>query len=306
MASAFSRLPLVRARKIDDVSMADWVDDYTNHPDVREILHALGRLSTYVNAPDLVSAGAVVRQLQAGLKGVLYLDHGWKQLVEPLEAAAVEHGATIVRGATVESVQPNGSGLRVITADGECRAHAVVVAGLMPTQAADLFGMDRAAFGHAGPPAEAAALDLSLDDVPEHTFVLGIDEPTYFSVHSPPAKMAPDGCAAAVAMKYLPVGSITEVGDDRSDLDALAACSGVTDVKDSRFLRRMTVTGGIPMAEHGGLAGRPTVEVPELPGAFICGDWVGPTGQLVDAAFASARDAARAAARHLDRASVAA
>jgi hypothetical protein len=44
----------------------------------------------------------------------------------------------------------------------------------------------------------------------------------------------------------------------------------------------------VPSAAHGGLGGRPDVEVPELPGVFIAGDWVGTEGLLADAAVASA------------------
>ena len=58
----------------------------------------------------------------------------------------------------------------------------------------------------------------------------------------------------------------------------------------------MVVTGAIPTAANGGLAGRPAAEVPGLPGAFVAGDWVGPVGMLADAALASGVHAGRLAA----------
>ena len=58
----------------------------------------------------------------------------------------------------------------------------------------------------------------------------------------------------------------------------------------------MVVTGAIPTAANGGLAGRPGAEVPGLPGAFVAGDWVGPVGMLADAALASGAHAGRLAA----------
>lgn len=109
--------------------------------------------------------------------------------------------------------------------------------------------------------------------------------------------MAPEGKAAAVAMKYLPVGEPTKVEEDRSDLDCVSSAAGADAVLGERFLRRMTVTHGIPLASHGGLAGRPRVEVAERPGVFLAGDWVGETGMLVDASFASAETAGEAAAK---------
>ena len=44
----------------------------------------------------------------------------------------------------------------------------------------------------------------------------------------------------------------------------------------------------------GGLPGRPRPEVPEAPGLYLAGDWVGSEGMLADASLASARSAARA------------
>ena len=50
-----------------------------------------------------------------------------------------------------------------------------------------------------------------------------------------------------------------------------------------------------------GLAGRTPVDVADLPGLFVAGDWVGPTGQLADASAASAVAAARRAVDHSTR-----
>ena len=55
------------------------------------------------------------------------------------------------------------------------------------------------------------------------------------------------------------------------------------------------------MAAGGGLAGRPGVAVPDRPGTFVAGDWVGPEGHLADAVLASARAAALAAVAHRER-----
>lgn len=298
MASAFARLQMTDPDRIGDVPLADWIDRHTSNPDVRQILHALGRLATYADAPETLSAGAVVAQLRAALKGVLYVDSGWTQLVDALSTAATAAGARIIGGATVDAIGPAGRSLAVQVGDQECRADAVVVAGLSPAQTADVLGLDRAVFGHAGPAVEAAVLDLSLDDEPDHRFVLGIDEPTYFSVHSPPAAMAPEGCAAAVGIKYLDPSVETTAEADRAELHAVAGAAGVESPRDTRFLRRMTVASGIPLAARGGLSGRPDVAVPDMPGVSIAGDWIGPTGMLADAAFASAAAAAQAAATH--------
>ena len=64
-----------------------------------------------------------------------------------------------------------------------------------------------------------------------------------------------------------------------------------------RYLHQSVVTAGSPSAAGGGLPGRPGVDALGLPGVFLAGDWVGPTGLLSDASAASAQSAVRAALR---------
>jgi hypothetical protein len=58
----------------------------------------------------------------------------------------------------------------------------------------------------------------------------------------------------------------------------------------------LPVSRAIVAADGGGYAGRAPVQVPGFENVFVAGDWVGPVGQLADAALASAVRAARAAA----------
>ncbi len=61
------------------------------------------------------------------------------------------------------------------------------------------------------------------------------------------------------------------------------------------------MTHGLPLAERGGLPGRPAVAVPGAPGLFVAGDWVGDRGLLADAAAASGTRAAELAVAHARR-----
>jgi hypothetical protein len=58
----------------------------------------------------------------------------------------------------------------------------------------------------------------------------------------------------------------------------------------------MTVVSQLPTPDRGGLAGRPTVRVPDAPGLLLAGDWVGGKGLLADASVESGWEAATAAA----------
>jgi phytoene dehydrogenase-like protein len=136
----------------------------------------------------------------------------------------------------------------------------------------------------------AACLDAGLRRVPDPGYVLGIDAPVYASVQSPPARQAPPGQAVVAAVRY----GATEAKPDRTLLQAHLARAGVReeDVVTSRFLPRMVVAGAAPTAARGGLGGRPAVDATGLPGVYLAGDWVGPTGLLADAALASGQIAA--------------
>ena len=48
----------------------------------------------------------------------------------------------------------------------------------------------------------------------------------------------------------------------------------------------MVVAGAAPIAARGGLGGQ-AVDATGLPGVYLAGDWVGPTGLIADAALAS-------------------
>ncbi len=300
VARVMAGLGRIDASAYDGVSVSEWIDAVAGRADVARLMRALVRLATYADAPDLLSAGAAIRQLQAVLaSGVLYLDGGWQQLVDALAVRAEGAGVVVVPGTKADAVDVDEP-LTVRHTRGTVTADVVVVAAGGPDTVTRLLGLDPAHLP-AGPSIEASVLDVSLPAMPAHRFVLGVDRPVYFSVHGPPARLAPDGAAAAVAMRYIAPGEGVDADGLRRDLDAVVAQARVGRVVDERFLYRMTVTHGIPLASRGGLAGRPPVEVADRPGVYLAGDWVGDTGLLGECALASGRAAARSAAQRLSR-----
>jgi hypothetical protein len=99
--------------------------------------------------------------------------------------------------------------------------------------------------------------------------------------------------------RYLAPDEHVEPHATRAELDEHAARAGLTDdtVVDSRYLHRMTAVGAVAIARTGGLRGRPGVADSGVPGVFLAGDWVGARGHLLDAAVASAEEAATRADR---------
>jgi phytoene dehydrogenase-like protein len=142
-----------------------------------------------------------------------------------------------------------------------------------------------------------ATLDLALARLPDprRTFVLGIDKPLYLSVHSHWASLAPAGGALVHVMKYLtePHADAASIRRELEDLVELSQPGWRQFLVDERFAPHLVATHQVATAGRGGLAGRPCVACPGLPGVYFAGDWVGAEGMLADAALASAQRAAQ-------------
>ena len=281
LARLLTTLPRARAAEFADLTVSEWVEQCTDRARVSALLHAIIRLATYTNAPSDLSAEVAIRQLQLALgEGVLYMDGGWQCLVDALADIVVDAGGRIHPSDAAREV-PDG--------------RAVIVAVGSPAQAA-------AVTGHPYPvgiATEASVLDLSLDRPPVHPFVIGVDEPLYLSDHGTAAGMCPDGRASVSLAHYLAPADLP----DRDRMRDFAQRSGIVadQVLDERYLHRMTTVSSIATASSGGLAGRASVRVPDRPGVFVVGDWVGDRGHLADAVLASARAAASAAVAHVSQ-----
>lgn len=296
----------------------EWLAALSRRAEVRRLLAALVRVATYGNAPDRMSGGAALEQVQAALSGnVLYLDHGWRQLVTALRDAAIAAGVRIESGVRVSAVEQSASGAvaAVRLSDGTRLPCAAVIAATPPDEAAALASgathgvLER--WSHDAIPVQAACLDLALDALPapRSTFALGIDAPLYFSVHSAVAQLTPGRGALVHVAKYLDPADTPDATRDLAELERFTDLlqPGWRDhVVHRRFLPHMTVTHALVTAQGGGLAGRPGPAVDGAQGLYVAGDWVGGTGMLADASFASARRAAELCLREVAPLSVAA
>jgi phytoene dehydrogenase-like protein len=301
-AKAFARLPRIEPATLAGTTVSAWLDHEGLAGAPRRLIEALIRVATYCDAPDLLDAGAALAAAQAGLSpGVRYLDGGWQSLVDATwstaQAAGVAWRRDTVQLVTTDPDRPDE--VRVCTSAGELEARSVVLATGLPEATIGLLGGAPPSWPLLGPPITAACLELGLLQPPPRRFVLGIDEPTYLSTHAPPADLAPPGHAVVHAMRYQRPGVASAAAEDRQVLDHLVAQAGIESrhIVTERFLATMVVSGAMPVAAAGGLAGRVPIEVVEHPGVFLAGDWVGPTGMLLDAAASSAAEAARRATR---------
>jgi len=142
----------------------------------------------------------------------------------------------------------------------------------------------------------AACLDVALDKLPYRhpSLILGTDQPTYLSVHSNVARLAPDGGGLVHVARYLAPGEKIRP-ETRRELERLLDLSqpGWREVTlRARWAPAMTVMHALPAARFGGASGRPRSSEGGPANVALAGDWVGPEHLLFDACLASAREAA--------------
>lgn len=299
-ARLLGTLPKVDPRPLLSTSVSEWLNAQVRHPEVRALVCALVRVATYTNDPDRMSAGTAIAQVQGALgAGVSYLNGGWQTLVDGLVDAATRAGVAIRPGARVSRVEAGGHTPAIHFADGASAPCNAVVIAAGPAVAAELLPGSETVkrVAAAAIPVRTACLDLGLSRLPQPRarFALGIDQPTYFSVHSAYAALAPDGGATIHVAKYLPAQPTDAKADEReleAVLDAMQPGWRAA-VVARRYLPSMIAANALPAAATGGAPGRPDPAVHDARNVYIAGDWVGPVGHLADACFASARQTAQ-------------
>jgi phytoene dehydrogenase-like protein len=288
------------ASAVQGKTLESWLHSHLQHDEVRDLVRMLVRVTTFTNDPDRQSAGAALGQLQLALAGsVLYLHGGWQTIVDGLRRVAIASGVRIESGAHAVALARRDSRSidAVQLADGRHIPAASAIIAATPADVDRLSGVTR--FEKELTPVRVATLDLALRVLPQtkRLVAFGADEPTYFSVHSTVARLAPDGAAMIHATKYL---RPDEIGDRNveQELEELTdqMQPGWRNVCEAKhFLPNLTVTHAALTAAMGGLTGRPPAQLAAFDNVFIAGDWVGSRSQLSDAAAASAADAAKLA-----------
>lgn len=284
--------------RFEEESVDGWIAG--SPPGARSVIEALVRLSTYIHAPDRLSAGVAMRQLASG-PSVRYLDGGWQQVVDALAARARDLGVELRPRAKVESFEHEGGALRAAIVDGERVPCSAAILTTSPRASLSLLG-ERAPgelrrFALRATPVRAACLDVALRTLPlpGPTLILGVDRPTYLSVHSSTAELAPDGGAMIHVARYLAPGEQVDPAAMRAELEAeldAAQPGWRAELVRARWSPALLVANAIPEASDGGLAGRPPFDLTGIEGVMLAGDWVGSRGLLFDACLESARQAA--------------
>ena len=289
----FARLGRMSTSGLDHQSAAEWIDEQLVGEDVRALARTFVRIATYCGELDTISAEAGLAQLQLALRGVLYLDGGWTQLVDALVERCLAAKVELRCDARVRAVGRADTARWAVELDDRTLSCEQLILAGSPTMAdsllAPLLGGPR--FAASTRPITAACLDLGLrGEWPGPMAILDIDEPIYLSVHSNVAALAPAGHSlVSLAWYRRACDEQTPAAELRARLERCAR-RWMPDFESAlvveQFLPEMIVAHDRPQAARGGLQARPSVCVDE--GLWLVGDWVGERGQLLDAALASA------------------
>lgn len=282
-------------------SVLDWIESFSvKHPQTVLIIESMMRLATYCADPGLVDAEFFLNLLRS-MPDVWYLDHGWGTLISGMEQAAREAGVHIVFNANVIGIREAEQGYHLSFANGTQLEASTVVAAVAPASVKKLVEGEKfqelRSWAENTIPIYAAVLNIALKRLPqkELSFVLGVDTPYYYSVHSDVANLAPSGGAIIHLMKYIRSNESLQPGSTREDLkiwlDTIQP--GWRDwVVEEQFFPKLMVAGDVIQSVRGGLPGRYGPKVPGVSNFFVVGDWVGNEAQLANASLVSAYRAA--------------
>lgn len=300
---------LIASHPSSSLTFEAWLDKQPLSPRTRALLELIARVATYGADPAHAAAAPVVAQVRSAIiGGVRYVDGGWQTIVTALSRALLKTGrATVLMQRRALGITATSSALEVETERGSFVAQDVIVAG-PPGMASSLLGPLDAHDAPGGPALRLACLELGLGRLPKGSAkaAFGTSEPTYVSVHSASAALAPEGQAMVHAALYLGHGTPQPTRDRAIIERALdRAIPGWRDeIRFERYVPAALASSARVDAPLG-LLGRPSVTVRsqshEYRGIHRVGDWVGERGLLLDGVLASAMAAARACNRPAHR-----
>ncbi|MCA9642078.1 MAG: FAD-dependent oxidoreductase [Polyangiaceae bacterium] len=284
-----------------ELTVSRWITGELPPGNGRILLETLIRLSCYSGHPAQRASVALGQLHLAVTGGVLYLDGGWRSLVEPLEqklaaTGRIKHGNKVTELRPLDDAPQSRWAVAFANGQRVCARH--VVLAVAPNIARKL--LERGGTGtlkalaalakvSQADASHASCLQVALDPVAsgKYDFILGLDEPVYFSAFSATAQVGPNGAEVIHLMRYLDQSEPRE--GTRGELESLLdfARPGWRErVTEARYQPHLCVTNWIETSQ----CPRPRSEL--APGLFAAGDWIAADGILADAAVGSAMDAA--------------
>ncbi|SHE14786.1 Dehydrosqualene desaturase [Chlamydia abortus] len=295
-ATCLTKLAKMDTRRFDRISIREWVEGNLRDPMARNIFYSLLRTASYVVGPDLPAAGPVLKQLQSSLKGVLYLDRGWGELIDELHNKASDLGVRFVTNKKVSFIDTSGDIVQQVHCEDGTKFDTYnVILATSPSIAHQLVPFAEKTALHTWKEqaieVTAACLDVALKRLlkPKQQFAFGIDQTVFLTNQSRAAYLSDNGGQVISVLKYQ--GKETDPDKDLHELEDmldLLQPGWRQELIVKQYLPKMTVCHDFI---HVNRLENPGPAVPEIQGLYVAGDWVSHGELLVDAATASAKRA---------------
>lgn len=273
-------MSLLNPQDQEGQTLAAWLTKNAYSPRVEQFLRAVMRLTSYSADDELLDAGLALAQFQLSSRGVQYLNGGWQTLVDKLVRVAKLAGAEILTEREVKQVNHVMGAFQSVELEDGCQISGEhLVLATAPESVHHLIGLEFHTV-----PIRAACLDVALWHlpIPQRRFVLGLEQPLYYSVHSAYSELAPSGGALIHVARYLRHDEVIKSAQLRSELEAFLDVlqpGWQREVAHVRFMPQLVVVYDLP--------GHTTIES-GIQNLHLAGDWVGAAGMLSDRAVASA------------------
>jgi phytoene dehydrogenase-like protein len=308
----FFKLNKMKFDDLHSIGFQEWLDLNFKNSDSRDFVKMLGRIATYTNNAEKLSAKLALNQIKIAVAGsVIYIDEGWQSLVDQLVDTGKRNGVNFVYGKSVTSLQhiyasddePNSQLIwKINLSDNTALSYHDLIIATNPSHVYSLLKDDTLInpefldqLEKINKPAKVATLDLALTNLPNPDVygAFGLDKPLYLSLHSAFAKLSTDGSGVLFhAMKYLDSSIKPNPLQDKLELEGLLDMvqpGWRKMVIRQRFLPNMIASNTVINNNNGIMEHRPDIEIPGVDNLYIIGDWVGPDGMLADTSFASAK-----------------
>ncbi|WP_276614179.1 phytoene desaturase family protein [Paenibacillus favisporus] len=293
---------------VRSISMKEWALGHVRSDRVRQFFYAMCRQWAYDDDMKRLSAGYVLEQGQLASQGVRYVLGGWQTVIDSLQREAVRAGVVIAAGAeAAQIVHEQGTVTGILLSEGTLLRTGSIIAAAGPhavskwLKGSGLHSHSLDAWREHAHPLYVSCLDVALKQVPhpDRAFVLGLDEPFYYSNHSAAIPLTEDGSQVIHVMTYHGSSPSRDpelvLGRLKERLEAIQP-GWEREAAVVRFSPNLLAAHASRPALRSGDAPAPGPAVPEIRGLYVAGDWVGREGRLADTAMTSAKLAGLTAA----------
>jgi len=297
----YKMLTKIDADSVPAISLRSWIEQELRDPMARHIVYAMFRVNSYAQAPDHQLAGPVIRSIARTTKknSIVYVQDGWKTLVDQLYERAVRAGVSILTGKNATEIEHDGAVRKIKFADGQEMDITHVISATPPAVTSRLLGdagcKSVLRWKEQARVIEAASLTLSLKrlSAPDHFAVLGVDQPVYFVNQSKFTRLSEDGTTVVNITKNNGTGGTDPKANERflEQMLDLIQPGWQKEVVARQYLPNIVVA--YDFMNLGREDRFPGPAVPEITGLYVAGEWATHGENLADAAAASGRRAAR-------------